>query len=81
MEGVLLSGLGGVGNERSGDVGCNERITTLERRMHTELLLDTGEFWVGTQALGDLPAVLDRKEPEAAITSFQHKVISLPNLF
>ena len=33
------------------------------------------------QALGDLPAVLDREEPQVAIPLVEHEVVCLPDLF
>ena len=33
------------------------------------------------QVLGDLPAVLNREEPQVAVPLVEHEVVGLPNLF
>ena len=81
MEGVLRPGFGDVGLEWAGDVCGDEGVATRECPVGTELLLYPlvgGEL---AQALGDLPAVLDREEPQVAVLLAQHEVVCLSYLF
>ena len=49
--------------------------------MGTELLLDPFVGGELAQALGDLPAVFDREEPQVAVPLAQHEVVCLAYLF
>ena len=81
MEGVFLPRFGDVGLERAHDVDGDEGVATWEYPVGTELLLYPfigGEL---AQALGALPAVFDREEPQVTVPLAQHKVVCLPYLF
>ena len=81
MEGVLLPGLGDVGLERPRDVCGDEGVAADECPMGTELLLDPFVGGELAQALGDLPTVFNRKEPQVAVPLAEHEVVCLPYLF
>ena len=81
MEGVFLPRFGDVGLEWARDVGGDEGVAAWEYPVDTELLLYPfigGEL---AQAFGDLPAVLDREEPQVTVPLAQHEVVGLPYLF
>ena len=80
MEGVFLSGLGNVGLERARDVCGDEGVAIGKCPVGTELLLYPCVGGELSQALGDLPAVFDREEPQVTVPLAQHKVVCLPYL-
>ena len=49
--------------------------------MGPELLLDPFVGGELAQALGDLPVVFDREEPQLAVPLAEHEVVCLPDLF
>ena len=83
VEGVLLPGFGDVGLEWVRDVGGDEGVAAWEglQVVGPELLLYPFVDGELDQALGDLPAVFDREEPQVAIPLAQHQVVCLPYLF
>ena len=80
VEGVLLPGFGNVGLERPRDVGGDEWVTAGKCHMGTELLLNPLVGRELAQALGDLPVLFDREEPQAAVSWAEHEVVRLPYL-
>ena len=81
MEGILLPGFGNVGLERARDVGSDKGVAPRECSMGTKLLLYPFVGGELAQALGDLPAVLDREESQVTVPLTQHEVVCLPYLF
>ena len=77
MEGVLLPGFGDVGLEWARDVGGDEGVAAWECPVGMELLLYPFVGGELAQALGDLPAVLDREEPQVAIPLAEQEVVRL----
>ena len=77
MEGVLLPRFSDVGLEWARDVGGDEGVAPRECPMGTELLLYPFVGGELAQALGDLPAVFNREEPQVAIPLAQHAVVCL----
>ena len=80
MEGVFLLGFGDVGLERARDVGGDEGVAPWECPVGTELLLYPFVGGELVQALGDLPAVFDREEPQVAVPLAEYEVVCLPYL-
>ena len=81
MKGVFLAGFGDVGREWPRDICHDKAVMTGKGYMGSQLLLYPlvgGEL---AQALGDLPAVLDREEPQVAVLLAEHEVVCLPYLF
>ena len=81
MEGVFLAGFGDMGHKLAQDVGRDEAIATGKGPVGPELLLDPFVGGELAQALGDLPAVLDREKPQVAGPLAEHEVVCLPDLF
>ena len=69
-----------MGLEGPRDVGGDEAVAAGEGHVGPELLLDLLVPRELAQALGDLPAVLDHKEPQVAIPLEEHEVVCLPDL-
>ena len=80
MEGVFLPGFGDVGLERPRDVGGDEGVAAWEGPMGPKRLLDPCVGGELAQALGDLPAVFNREEPQVAVPLAQQEVVCLPYL-
>ena len=81
MEGVLIPVFGDVGLQWAREVCGDKGVAAGECPVGPELLLYPfigGEL---AQALGDLPAVLDREEPQVTVPWAQHEVVGLPDLF
>ena len=81
MEWVFFAGFGDVGREWPQDVYRDKTVMAGKGCVGTQLLLYPlvgGEL---PQALGDLPTVFNREEPQVAIPLAEHEVVCLPYLF
>ena len=81
MEGIFLPGFRDMGLERSRDECSDERVTSAEDVVCTELFLNAGECGVVPQVSRDLSPVFDSEMAEVAVALLQHEVICLPDLF
>ena len=81
MEGVFLPGFGDVGHKWARDVCRDEAVATGKGRVGPKLLLYPFVGGELAQALGDLPAVLDREEPQVTVPLAEHEVVCPPDLF
>ena len=67
MEGVVLLGFGDVDDNWGRHVGREEAVAQWEGFLCLQLLLDPFVCWELAQALGDLPAIFDCKEPQVTV--------------